>query len=151
MRYNTDRLIFYIYEHRHPITNECVYIGSGMGGRAWEAPKNRSENHSKWLDDVFDEGFDIDQVVKIIARRLVSTDARRMENELIRENSPKFNKTVRHPALKWSIDQYNEAVSLRNEGYSYANIADKIGLTAMTVFRGLTGQTISLENAIAEQ
>lgn len=145
---------YYVYQHVHPETKEVVYVGHGTGGRAWSCGHKglpiRSERHRKWLDGLLNTGKHPGEFVEIVASSLSKDDAKRVENELIYAIRPIFNLSIRNKNLKLTPNRYKEAVRLRDEGLSYENIAKRMGLSSMTIYRGLNRQTISLETQLAE-
>ena len=35
---------YYVYQHKHPVTEEILYIGKGSGGRAWRMGGRKPEH-----------------------------------------------------------------------------------------------------------
>lgn len=143
----------YVYHHVDPRTLEVRYVGSGTGGRAWSctySPKsqngrrgNRSLDHHAWLVSLFDEGFTMGDIVKIVAQGLTSTEARRIEKEQIAANKdqPLFNRPFGVHALKLTDIQVQEAATLRADNVPYHVIAGRFNVSAMTIHRALNNQT----------
>lgn len=136
--------VFYVYFHVDPATDEVVYVGSGTKERAWTIREsNRSnEQHLDWLLKLETEGRTPDEHVHIAHKFRTKREALDKEAELIEELNPRFNRTLdRSWALVLSVAQVEDAKSLRDMGFSYKKIADKIGTSTMTVYRLLNGET----------
>lgn len=150
-----SRQRYYWYKHIDPDTKECVYVGHGSGGRAWQCGSShsplRSKDHCQWADDLLDRGITPDEWVDIGDRGLSKDEAREIEHDLIHKLRPKFNRSIRYAGLKFTPELLDEALKLRGQGASYEKIAARLGLSAMTIHRGMSGKSISLEIAIAER
>ena len=137
--------IYYVYSHVDPITKDVLYVGHGTRGRAWniayEHTLTRSQPHGKHLVRLIYDGFLACDFVNILHRNLFKTDACAIERDLIESLSPKYNKDIGLSNLRLTPDVYDAALSLRSEGNSYSQIATQLGLSAMTIWRGLNGQT----------
>jgi hypothetical protein len=146
---------YYVYQHVDPSTDEVVYIGMGSAGRAWLVGEThstaRKKAHNKWADDLLNEGTTPDQFVEVLNRGLPKSEALLLENILIHKLKPKFNRSIRHGCLKVTVEIYDMAKDLKEDGYSYNHIAKVFGLSPMTIYRALNKQTVSLELAIDER
>lgn len=146
---------YYWYKHVDPDTKEVVYVGHGSGGRAWQCGSShsplRSKEHCKWADDLLARGVTPDEWVEVGDRGISKEEAREVEQMLIHELKPKFNKSIRYAGLKFTLELYDEAVRLRSEGLSYKKIGEALGLSTMVIHRGLSGKSISLETHIADR
>lgn len=146
---------YYWYKHIDPDTKEVVYVGHGSGGRAWQCGSShsplRSDEHCKWADELLNRGVTPDEWVEIGDRGLTKKEAKEVEHELIHQLKPKFNRSIRYPLLKFTIDLYDQALKLRAKGLSYKQIGEKLGLSTMVVHRGLNGKSITLETHIADR
>lgn len=82
-------------------------------------------------------------IVKIVAKGLISTEARRIEKEQIAANGhpPLFNKPFGVHALKLTDAQVQEAANLRADNVPYNTIAERFNVSAMTIYRALNNQT----------
>lgn len=140
---------YYVYEHFHPDTDEVVYIGHGWKGRAWThgnaSTVLRSQEHTKWLDSINLKGYLPCDYVRILARGLYKTDACKLEQELIREKQPTFNKPQGLQHLKVTDEVLERMLHQRKLGGSYSTIAKEVGLSAMTVYRAVNKQTKNLQ------
>lgn len=143
---------YYVYHHIDPETNEIVYVGYGQGARAWMSdPPFRSPLHSEYLGMLEHTGYTADQWVFIYERGLYRDEARSLEYEHIRKYHPTYNRTIRYSGLKFNPNLYDQAEDMRANGLSYQKIADILGVSTMTVYRGLNNKTISLEVALEER
>ena len=137
--------IYYVYSHVDPRNNETIYVGHGCRGRAWiHGSKKtclRSQDHLDRLNELTSLGFIATDWVKILEKGMSKSEACRFEQEVIRDTDPTFNVQMGISILKVTRDVFDEIKSLRDEGMSYKSIGDKVGLSAMTVFRALNNQT----------
>lgn len=81
-----------IYEHLHPMTWECVYVGIAdcLGGRPYEY-KERKFRHKLWMRRLQKQGWYPTDYVQIIDTELDYDTARIREELLIRQRKPKYN------------------------------------------------------------
>lgn len=138
--------IYYVYWHVDPLTKEKVYVGAGSKGRAWNMGYTRntnlrSANHLQWFEVLERQGFTLWDIVVKEAAGLSRAAAFGLENKLIWQHRPKFNCTKGHGLLRLSSELLDRSKLLRLEGKTYKEIAEEVGLSTMTVFRGLNGQT----------
>lgn len=144
----------YVYTHIDPRTKDVKYVGAGSGGRAWAcnySPKNsskgrygnRSEEHHKWLSEIFDAGFTMGDIVKIVAQGISRVEALAIEKTEIERYGlhTLFNRPYGQSSLILSKDDLEIAHELRGRGLSYRVIGDKLNVSAMTAHRALTGRT----------
>jgi hypothetical protein len=77
---------YYVYQHRDDNEN-VVYVGKGSTGRAWDT-KGRDEDHINWM---------CQQLpflnVFIVQSDMLEREAFWLENDLIKQLKPKFNKS----------------------------------------------------------
>jgi hypothetical protein len=84
--------VYYVYVHYE--NGEILYVGKGSGGRAWDArPTTRGNNgghndHCGWICEKILSESDF---VKIVASRLLSSEALEIEELLKRMINPRFN------------------------------------------------------------
>lgn len=137
--------IYYVYKHTDPRTGELLYIGHGCRGRAWIHGSKltclRSQSHLDHLESMIQDGFNPCDWVDLIHSGISKEDACKKEQELIRLLKPKYNKPQGLALLKMTLEQLDLCKELRKNGLSYQSIANETGLSAMTVYRGLNGQT----------
>jgi DNA-directed RNA polymerase specialized sigma24 family protein len=145
-----ERTLYYVYKHIDPRDSVCKYIGHGWGARAWIHGSRktclRSQEHLDWILKLMDEGFLPEDWVYIEYKGLTKSQACQEEQRLIRHYKPSFNKCLGVALLKFTPDLYQEATELREEGLSYKSIGDILGLSTMTVHRGLNGKIKNMEN-----
>lgn len=146
---------YYVYQHVDPITHVIVYVGHGSGGRAWQCGSShsplRSKDHCEWSDNLLNKGYTPDDWVILEHKNLPKDEAKRFERMLIRELKPIFNKDIRSKSLKFTPDIYRQALSLREQGFTYKTIGEKVGLSTMVIHRGLNKLPISLEIALGQE
>ena len=137
--------IYYVYQHVDPRNNELIYIGHGCRGRAWTHGSDksvlRSQDHLAHLESMTFDGFTAGDWVTILASGMDKSSACHHEQELIRDFKPKYNKPQGLKNLKLSPDQFTLCQEMREDGMFYSQIADEVGVSAMTVYRALNGQT----------
>ena len=141
--------IYYVYKHTDPRTDELIYIGHGCRGRAWihgsEKTVLRSTDHLAHLEAMTQEGFIATDWVEVVNSGLSKKDACKIEQELIRELQPTYNKPQGKHLLKLSKDQLDLCKELREQGLFYHQIAEEVGVSTMTVYRALNGQTKNIK------
>lgn len=139
----------YVYMHVDPNTDELLYVGHGSRGRAWTHGSKhsvlRSQEHLQRLDALTEQGFIPSDWVVIVERNLSKKTASEIEQRIIRDRNPLFNKPQGVSNLKMTMSKLIEAKSLRDEGLTYEQIGKKVGVSTMTVYRGLNNQTKNLE------
>mgnify|MGYP003989866889 CR=1 FL=1 len=142
--------IYYVYIHKHPVSEDVAYVGMGSKGRAWvmhnsggdnAAYGHRDQYHFGWFLSLESEGYTLYDIVEIVEKGLTKKEALTIERALIADLNPTFNKAQGLNILKMDKGKYGEALELREAGLSYANIGLEIGLSAMTVYRALNGLT----------
>ena len=139
----------YVYEHFNPETHEVVYVGEGTGQRAWMCRGgyanakygHRSPEHTEYLNGLMAKGFLPCNWVRIVRRGLSKSEARTIEQELVREKVPRFNRPLGKKLLKLTSKRLKIAIQLRATGLSYKDVAEHLGVSSMTVHRALNGQT----------
>ena len=75
---------FYVYRH-NDFDGVCAYVGKGCGKRAWHTTK-RDAAHKAWINSCSHS------YVEIVDDCLTELQAFRLENQLLREEVPRFNK-----------------------------------------------------------
>ena len=85
---------YYVYGHYDG--DELVYVGKGKNHRAWECGgvKSRIKEHLEWMQSV-----NLFEVVKPIALNLTEEEALLLEDSLMRELKPKFNRKGLYPSI----------------------------------------------------
>lgn len=146
--------IYYVYKHEDPRTGEILYIGHGCRGRAWIHGSRRSvlrsQDHLDHLESLTRDGFIASDWVVIITQGLDKKSACKLEQELIRDVQPLYNKPAGRHLLKMTPEQFVECKVLRDQGLFYHHIAQEVGLSTMTVYRALNGQTKNLGEKYAD-
>lgn len=142
-------LIYYVYTHIDPRTEELIYIGHGCRGRAWTHGSKltclRSQDHLNHLESMTEDGFVPSDWVEIVSQGLSKKDAAKAEQEMIRDLSPTYNKPQGLHLIKLDADALELCKSLRKEGKYYHEIAAEVGVSTMTVYRALNNQTKNLK------
>lgn len=146
--------IYYVYKHVDPRSNELIYIGHGSRGRAWTHGSDktvvRSQEHLAHLDRMIYDGFVASDWVHIIERGLDKSSACKIEQDLIREFKPAYNKPQGKHLLKMTPEQFGLCLEMRESGMFYHEIATEVGVSTMTVYRALNGQTKNIGEDYAE-
>ena len=140
--------IHYVYKQCHPKTGKCFYVGHGRHERAWRCSTSgdevnyghRNKDHSEYLFDLQLEGYIPTDWVHIVAKGLTKTEACKIEQELIRELRPTYNKPMGLSLLTLKGKSLEKAQRLRKQGLFYNQIAEEIGSSTMTVWRALNGK-----------
>lgn len=148
-------LIYYVYEHVDPRSGELLYIGHGCRGRAWvhgsDKTALRSQEHLAHLESMTQDGFVPSDWVSLHNQGMTKSDACAEEQELIRMLKPTYNKPQGKKALKLTPEQYLFCLQMRQDGLFYHQIAVEVGVSPMTVYRALNGQTKNIGDDYAEQ
>lgn len=143
--------IFYVYIHKDPTTEDIKYIGMGSGQRAWMIRNSnttnasryghRSKEHFEWFKNLEAVGYTLDQIVVIVKKQLSKQEALSLEKEMLSQskNSLLFNACHGKKNLKLDEDEWLFARLLRTYQMSYKKIAESLGVSTMTIHRGLTG------------
>lgn len=138
-------LIYYVYQHKDPRSDELIYIGHGCRGRAWTHGSDRSvlrsQEHLAHLESMTVDGFHAGDWVYILHSGLSKSDACKIEQELIRKYSPTYNKPQGKTNLRLTPEQFTVCQEMRKDGMFYHDIANEVGVSTMTVYRALNGQT----------
>lgn len=132
MTIRDDSKSFYVYLHVDPIYKETMYIGIGQYDRAWCIRKNqRKKNHVEWVEELFNQGFTLSDIVKITHNRISKQEALSIERQMIESVKPKFNELMNPD--HWLRNRQHpkhiaEFASLLYQcGYSYVNTAYLMG------------------------
>ncbi len=137
--------IHYVYFHVDPSNGKVFYIGHGCRGRAWIHGSRRtclrSQDHLDKLENLISQGFLPEDWVFIHKKGLDKRTACLEEQKLIRDLQPEFNLPQGKHLLKINPETLKICRILRNEGLFYNQIADEVGVSTMTVYRALNGQT----------
>ena len=73
---------YYIYQHIDPRNNTLKYIGVGQYDRAWCVRRNQRKNsHVEWIEELYNEGYTLSDVVVISENKLTKEEA--LEKELV--------------------------------------------------------------------
>jgi len=151
----TEDRTYYVYRHKDPTSlglyNDTVYIGHGRGSRAWHLGAYRTNPHSsgvgrnyehaQWASALIDAGYLPPEIVHIEEHGLTKAEALALENELIWEEKPRFNKLQGKAQCALNEEEVAVAFELREMGLSYKKIAEELGVTAMTIHKLINGKT----------
>jgi predicted DNA-binding protein (UPF0251 family) len=137
--------IYYVYKHTDPRTQELIYIGHGARGRAWTHGSKltalRSQEHLAHLEDMVYSGYNPCDWVALIYKGLTKEAACKQEQEFIRSLKPRYNLPQGKQLLKLTPEQFELCKVMREEGLFYHDIAKEVGVSTMTIYRALNGQT----------
>ena len=139
---------FYVYSHTDPRNQVRKYIGIGQYDRAWNTRKNqRKESHVSWLEELYLEGYTLQDIVKIENNRLSKQEALSIENTIIKTERPLFNELGNpnhwNRGRKYTKEMVSFVKELHAMGYGYIRIAHLIGGTSsnhMTAKRMVTNE-----------
>lgn len=145
---------YYVYSHVDPRTTQLMYIGHGYGPRAWIHGSRkavlRSQEHLDWLQEMNALYYLPTDYVTILQKNMTKSSACIVEQTLIREMKPKFNKPQGLQNMKVTKDSFEVMKGLREEGFYYKEIAETLGVSTMAVYRAINNQTKNLgENNVA--
>ena len=123
---------FYIYTHVDPRNNMLKYIGIGQYDRAWSVRRNqRKESHVKWLEELYEEGYTLADVVVITEKGLTKEQALAKELDYIKTLKPEYNELGNPDHWQRGRKQTEEtsmfAKALYEMGYGYQRIAHLMG------------------------
>ena len=96
----------YVYAHKHPQSDEIVYIGCGKEVRMF--CKNRKPNHLIWLEDMLVIS-EMNKIVKVLFVYEDRAEALEKEKELIKEHKPEFNLVSAVPPTQEHRDNVSKA------------------------------------------
>jgi hypothetical protein len=137
--------IYYVYKHTDPRTQELIYIGHGCRGRAWIHGSKltclRSQPHLDHLEELVQAGFNASDWVGLIYTGMSKETACAEEQGFIRTLKPRYNMPQGKHLLKLTPEQFELCGSMREDGMFYHDIAKEVGVSTMTVYRALNGQT----------
>jgi hypothetical protein len=102
---------------------------------------SRCPEHFYHLESLVRDGFHAGDWVTIMGSGYTKSDACELEREYIKSLNPTYNKPQGKSLIKLTPGQYNLCVDMRNDGMYYHQIAKEVGVSAMTVYRALNGQT----------
>lgn len=123
---------FYIYTHVDPRDNVLKYIGIGQYDRAWNVRRNqRKESHVQWLEELYEEGYTLSDVVVITEKGLTKEQALEKELDYIKTLKPEYNELGNPDHWQRGRKQTEEtsmfAKALHEMGYGYQRIAHLMG------------------------
>ena len=125
--------------------NKIVYVGIGTKDRAWYC-RNRHEDHQEWLDEMYNKGYTMEDIVDLGDTFISRKEALEIELNLIDEHRPKFNRNYElNNVCKLTKESFDLAIELREEGLFYKDIANELGVSPMTIHRALSGGTKKYE------
>lgn len=118
----------YVYYHVHPETKEIFYIGVGKYDRAWCVRKNnRSAEHVKKLNQLYEKGYTLEDIVQIHTKGISKKEALELEYVLIDKHRPILNKDKNkdhwHTNRVYDKNFCTELKALHEMGYGYQRIA----------------------------
>ena len=127
----TDKT-FYVYSHVDPRENLRRYVGIGQYDRAWCCRRNqRKEDHVLWLEELYQLGYTLDDIVRIDHKGLTKQEALKLETNIIKNEKPKLNELGNPDHWQRGRSYNNElaifAKTLNQMGYGYKRIALLMG------------------------
>ena len=134
---------YYVYVYKEE--GSTVYVGMGQKGRAWHCGYMRGDSQERqdWKAEQIEKGKLPGDWVTIIERGLSKAEARELEVFMIEEIRPKLNRLNNpdydHRKIPLDLKKIKQ---LRKAGLSYANIALKLGVSTMTVYRQFNKETV---------
>lgn len=128
---------FYVYLHVHPTTDKIMYVGYGSGGRGWvcSSTSRKNKDHFDWIRNLLKDGKTPDQFVTVVKRDLSMKEADELERKLIKQHQPPFNRIFVQSQTSLTKKQCASIARLRKRNVSYEKIAQRVGTTAMSVWR----------------
>lgn len=137
--------IYYVYSHVDPRDDEVIYVGHGCRGRAWIHGSKRTclrdQDHLSHLEDLTLNGFLASDWVEVLVSGISKSKACKVEQEFIRDLRPRYNKQMGLSTLKVTEAMFSTMVELREDGMSYKEIGEIIGVSIMTAYRALNNKT----------
>ena len=123
---------YYVYSHQDPRNLKVLYVGVGQFDRAWNVRRNqRKDEHVCWLEELYNLGYTLEDIVQIDEKRLTKQEALELEKVKIEEIKPKFNSLMNpeywHKGRKQNEDTSLFAKALHEMGYGYQRIAYLMG------------------------
>lgn len=148
--------IHYVYKHVCPRTGKCLYVGHGRHERAWRCSFNesvsayghRSKEYSQYLMGLQLEGYLPYDWTIILHKQLTKSEACKLEQQLIKELKPEFNKPMGWKLVKLKNENLDRVKELRSQDVSYTLIGKELGVAGMTVWRALNGETKNIDSNI---
>ena len=127
---------YYVYVYKEG--TDTVYVGMGQKGRAWHCGYMRgdTEERQAWKEEQIAKGKLPCDWVTVVERGLSKAEAKELEEFMIAEIKPKLNRhhNPNYDHRRTPLD-LNKIKQLRKAGVSYAQIALKLGVSTMTVYR----------------
>jgi predicted DNA-binding protein (UPF0251 family) len=96
------------------------------------------------------DGFNASDWVELIFTGMNKEGACAKEQELIRTLKPRYNMPQGKHLLKLTPEQFDVCRVMREEGLFYHDIAKEVGVSTMTVYRALNGQTKNIGEDYAD-
>ena len=127
---------YYVYVYKEGA--DIVYVGMGQNHRAWNCGymKGETEERQAWKKEQMTKGKLPCDWVTVVERGLSKAEAKELEEFMIAEIKPKLNRhhNPNYDHRRTPLD-LNKIKQLRKAGVSYAQIALKLGVSTMTVYR----------------
>ena len=147
---------FYVYLHVDPDSGKVVYVGKGTAGRAWSCGSstavpgkrgNRTKEHNAWISQLLARGYTPADFVRIKWQALDEPTARRIEAELLEKHSSEalFNRRYGLANLKITPEKVRAGREAREQGATWEEAANLVGVSKMTLWRALTNRTKALK------
>ena len=146
-----------MYVHFDPDTKEILYVGMGVGQRAYTINTSkisdvhyihRSPEHCEHLKLLMSKGYLPHEWIDFRHKCLDKDTARKFEKELIKELKPKYNRKHGIKIMLFDEIGVREIFKLRKEGLYYHQIAEKMGCSTMVAHRILNNKSPNYQEII---
>jgi len=143
----------YVYKHLDPRSGETLYVGLGQDERAWTL-LHRKQDHVEYMRSLEVHGYCPGDWVEIVQKGLSRAEGFRLEADLIRALTPRFNQVgvdpsiykrgAAHPKAKLTEKDVRLIRSRISSGLTTVRqVAREFGMDSGTISRLVQGKTWS--------